>query len=223
MNADNPWEASQRSTRPRWHREWPLLLFFPAGVAFVLVLWRPGNALSFAEVLALVLGILGAFVIGMGCFRLMIAARFAQARELHPDGVVFEAIRATVTDSMLRGMSTTGLRPAYWSIVAVDASGLYCYLRDPSDAECVFIPVSHVVRVEMGETSVRDGYGSRKVPAIMVGLNTAEPVALPLVPRSERWNAMFRYAASYADRDQLLHLLRELLLPLERRTGNANQ
>ncbi|GAB3583635.1 hypothetical protein GCM10027406_28580 [Leifsonia lichenia] len=219
MSTQNPWRASQQSTRPRWHREWPLLLFFPAGLAFAFILWRPSNALSFGEVLALVFGILGALVLGMGGFRLMIAARFARARELHPDGIVFEVIRATATDAMLRGMSETGLRPAYWSVVAVDASGLYCYLRDPSDTECVFIPASHIVGVEMGETSVRDGYGSRTVPAIMVHLNATAPVALPLAPRSERWNATFRYAASYADRDLLLGMIRETL---PARSGDRN-
>lgn len=31
MNADNPWEASRRSVRPGWHREWQLLLFVSIG------------------------------------------------------------------------------------------------------------------------------------------------------------------------------------------------
>lgn len=216
MSAENPWETSMRSARPRWWREWPLLLFFPGGLGFVLLLWRPGTSLSFSEVLTLVLGMLAALVLGMGCFRLIIAGRYVRARERHPEGVVFEVIRATTTDAMLRGMSATRLRPAYWSIVAVDPSGIYCYLRDPSDAECVFVPASQIVSLDMGETSVRDGYGTRRVPAIMVGLDTAEPVKLPLAPRSERWNAMFRFAASFSDRDQLLGIMRETLLAGDR-------
>jgi hypothetical protein len=113
----------------------------------------------------------------------------------------------------VRCLATRPQRDRYEARVLVDRRGRRgggaLVLRDPADSERVLLPASDIVCLEAGTMSVRDGYGGRDVSAIMIELNTAEPCRIPLAPRSERWNAPFRLAASAADRDELLRRIRE--------------
>lgn len=210
--ADDPWEGSLRDPRPRWWREWPVL----AAVIPASVIVAAGTSVrvpewSFWPLLFASVAIFGALFGGLVVYRAFIGARFARVRSLCPNALVFEATRCPKADAVLRGLSETRGRPAYWSVIAADASGLHWYLGDPHLSECVVLAAGEIVALKPTSATVRDGYGGRQVPAILVEVAGTEPWSVPIVPRSVRWYAPFRYAASAADRDMLLMRLRRQL------------
>ncbi|WP_157498139.1 hypothetical protein [Leifsonia sp. Leaf336] len=201
-----------RDSRPRWWREWPILAgVVPASIVVAAVTTIRVPEWSFWPLSMASAGILAALFGGLVVYRAFIGSRFVRVQALRPDAFVFEATRCPQADAVVRGLSASRGRPAYWSVIAVDATGLYWYLGDPELSDCVFFAASDIVDLEPTSAVVRDGYGGRRVPAILVELGGDENWSVPIVPRSVRWNAPFRYAASTQDRDSLLIRLRRQL------------
>lgn len=211
-NVDDPWEASMRSARPRWWGEWPVLAsIVPASLIVASVTVARTPEWSFWPVFG---ASAGAFILlfgGLVVFRAVVGVRFARVRALWPEALVFEASRCPQSDAAIRGLSASRSRPARWSVIAVDVTGLRWYLADPELSDCVFFAVADIVEVEPTTVTVRDGYGGRQVPAVQLRLRGEEAWSIAIVPRSERWNAPFRFAASSDDRDMLLRHLRSRL------------
>lgn len=209
---DDRWEASMRDSRPRWWREWPVLVaVIPASVIAAAVTTLRVPDWSFWPLFFASAAIFAALFGGLVVYRAVIGARLARVRSLRPEALVFEATRCPKADAVVRGLSNSRARPAYWSVIAADTTGLYWYLGDPELSECVFLAARDIVALKPTSATVRDGYGGRQVPAILVEVGGVEPWSVPLVPRSVRWHASFRYAASATDRDLLLTRLRRQL------------
>ncbi|WP_295127628.1 hypothetical protein [uncultured Leifsonia sp.] len=209
---DDPWETSSRDSRPRWWREWPVLAaVVPASVLAAAVTWARVPESSFWPLFGASAGILAALSGGLVVYRAFIGARFARVQSTRPDALVFEATRSPAADAVVRGLSSSRGRPAHWSVIAADMSGVYWYLGDPLFAECISIAARDIVGLKPTSVRMRDGYGGRQVPAILVEVRGAESWSVPIVPRSAGWSASFRYAASAADRDVLLVRLRRQL------------
>ena len=226
--SDDPWEASMRDSGPRWWHEWPILAaVVPASIIVAAVTTMRVPDWSFWPPFMASAGIFVALFGGLVVYRAFIGSRFVRVQSLRPGALVFEATRCTQADAVVRGLSASRARPAYWSVIAVDATGLYWYLGDPELSDCVFFAAHDIVDLKPTSAVVRDGYGGRRVPAILVELCGDESWNVPIVPRSVRWNAPFRYGASTQDRDSLLIQLRRLLdargsrEPDSRRTGQT--
>jgi hypothetical protein len=148
---------------------------------------------------------------GLVVFRAIIAARFTRVRKLHPGALVFEVTRCPQSDAVIRGLSASRGRPAHWSVVAVDETGLQWYLGAPQLSGSVRFAAGDVVDLKLTSATVRDGYGDRRVPAIQVHMRGEEAWSFPMVARSERWSAPFRTAASSRDTEELLRNVRSRL------------
>ncbi|MFK3668867.1 hypothetical protein ACI2IX_01750 [Leifsonia aquatica] len=210
MSTDRRAGSATGIPRSGWRREWSLLLILPGAALVATVARGRGPSLPFGWILGVALAAAVIVIVGLGARRLVAHRRLALAAAMVPGAVILEATRSKQSDAILRSLSG-GMRPAMWTIVAIDEAGVHWYLEDPVEGSCVFIAAAHVVSLKSVATPVRDGRGGRSVPAILIRVDSGESWQIPLVPRSERWYAPYVYAASASDRDELLRTLRRRL------------
>lgn len=210
MSTDGRAGSATGVPRSGWRREWSLLLILPGAALVATVTRGRGHSLPFGWVLGVALAAAVIVIVGLGARRFVAHRRLALAAAMVPGADILEATRSKQSDAILRSLSG-GMRPAMWTIVAIDEAGIHWYLEDPVEGSCVFIATADVVSIEAAPVPVLDRRGGRSVPAILIRVDTGERWEIPLVPRSERWYAPYVYAASASDRDELLRALRRRL------------